>query len=366
MTTDTLKYYFDCWENFNSCFAYRAPFQERFTNAILALAEQNRDHQQQGLNRKASFMLVECFQNIIKHSESMEINDLTTSDGGMFSFKFLDSNFLINSINVIKNSDIEKLTAQIEQVNALDKEALKEHYMKHLQNNTLSEKGGAGLGLIELARKSGEKILYKFNHIDSDVSQFHQQITFKKESDTPADFTKFLEDNDSYYASMKDRHIFLQYKGDFTQKAILPILLLTEQRYNANLDEKEKTKRAKHIIIEILQNIVRVTKGEEEELQKPTLILGKHDDHLYVMAGNVVSESKKEILTEKLDYLLSLEDEELAELHRKTIKASIQFENKESTGLGLIQVVRSGIEKIKYKFYPLDNNKFLFAISIKF
>jgi hypothetical protein len=366
MTTDTLKYYFDCWAEFNSCFAYRAPFQERFTNAIIDLSEQNKEHQNAGLNRKASFMLVECFQNIIKHSESLEENQMTIADGGMFSFKFLDAYFIINSINIIRKADIAKLTTQIEQVNSLDEAALKQHYMKHLENNAISEKGGAGLGLIELARKSGQKILYKFKEIDSEHSQFHQQITFKRQAEHAPEFAKFLEDNDAYYASMKDKKIFLQYKGDFTQKAILPILLLTEQRYNADLEEKEKTKRAKHVLIEILQNIGRVSKSEDSETHKPTLILGKNENHLYVLAGNVVNSAKKDILTEKLDYLLSLEDEELADLHRKTIKASIQFENKESTGLGLIQVVRSGVEKIKYKFYPIENDKFLFAISIKF
>ncbi len=366
MHPDTLKYYYDRWDTLNSCFAYRGPFQDKLTNTILDISEQSRDHQQPGLSRKVSFMLVECFQNILKHSESFGEGELPFDDDGMFSFKYTDSSFVINSINILRNKDVPNLVSLIEQVNALDEKQLKKFYLEHLENNSLSAKGGAGLGLIELSRKSGQKILYKIFELDKTYSQFHQQITLSHHVKDSIEPVHFIVDSDEYYNLIRKENIFLQYKGDFTQKSILPILEMTELRYKEEKEEKSKALKAKHVLIEILQNMGKARNFALSPLHNPILILGQDDHHLYVSAGNVVSLSEKMLLEEKLEYLLSLEEEELAQLHRTTIRASLRFENKDRTGLGLIEVVRSGTEKVKYQFYPINDNNFLFALCIKF
>ena len=40
-------------------------------------------------------------------------------------------------------------------------EELKVHYLEKLKTTELSDKGGAGLGMIDMARKSGNKLGYK-------------------------------------------------------------------------------------------------------------------------------------------------------------------------------------------------------------
>ena len=53
-----------------------------------------------------------------------------------------------------------------------DAAALKQYYMEHLENNQLSEKGGAGLGFITIAMKSGNKLTYEFNKINDETALF--------------------------------------------------------------------------------------------------------------------------------------------------------------------------------------------------
>ena len=53
-----------------------------------------------------------------------------------------------------------------------DPASLKEYYMQHLENNQLSDKGGAGLGFITIAMKSGNKLAYEFDKIDEETSLF--------------------------------------------------------------------------------------------------------------------------------------------------------------------------------------------------
>ncbi len=48
----------------------------------------------------------------------------------------------------------------MEQINNLDKDGLKDLYKEIIKNTTISEKGGAGLGFVDMARKSGQPLEY--------------------------------------------------------------------------------------------------------------------------------------------------------------------------------------------------------------
>jgi len=60
----------------------------------------------------------------------------------------------------------------LEEINSLDKEGLKQLYKKQMREGRLSDKGGAGLGFIDIARKTGNKLEYHFLPIDETSSFF--------------------------------------------------------------------------------------------------------------------------------------------------------------------------------------------------
>ena len=71
------------------------------------------------------------------------------------------------------NSSIPALEKQINTINSFDDEkALKAYYLEHLENNTMSEKGGAGLGFITIGMKSGNKLKVDFKKINDQFSLF--------------------------------------------------------------------------------------------------------------------------------------------------------------------------------------------------
>ena len=71
------------------------------------------------------------------------------------------------------NNSIPTLEKQIETINSFDDEkALKAYYLEHLENNTMSEKGGAGLGFITIGMKSGNKLKVDFKKINDNFSLF--------------------------------------------------------------------------------------------------------------------------------------------------------------------------------------------------
>jgi len=72
----------------------------------------------------------------------------------------------------MRASDVPVLRDKLNLVNGMEKEELKAYYKQVLSEGNMSEKGTAGLGMIDIARKSGEKLEYDFLDINDTTSFF--------------------------------------------------------------------------------------------------------------------------------------------------------------------------------------------------
>lgn len=368
MLIGTLKYFFDQSIGQSSAFCYRGPFSDRFTNSILDIASTTSEEKKRepSTQRKVSFMLVECFQNILKHAESIPGDNKVWNDDGMFSFSDSGTSFTIDTINLIQSGDAGKIASLVSQVNSLSGEELKQFYLHHLRNNELSSKSGAGLGLIELARKSGQKILYDTIPLNDGFSLFQQRVALKNgDSELVMPDKSQLIYTKSVYERLMKEDVFLFYKGEFSQKSILPLLELVEHNIHSDHQPGIKRRRVGHVLVEVLQNVSKYTSEKNASESSGIFMIGREESSLFILVGNEVSISEKLFLEEKLDYLTSLDDEELKELHRNAMKASLRFENKSRSGLGLIEVMKVSSSKLEYEFFESGYNKYLFVMNVK-
>lgn len=119
--------------------------------------------------KKIFFISVETLQNMLIHGHK-------NNKGEQHNFFILvknNDNIQVISSNLVSNSSIPTLEKQIETINSFDDEkALKAYYLEHLENNTMSEKGGAGLGFITIGMKSGNKLKMNFKKINDQFSLF--------------------------------------------------------------------------------------------------------------------------------------------------------------------------------------------------
>ena len=116
------------------------------------------------LKKKIYNIIVESLQNLFHHSDLVP-DDLIETYGntyGMIVIKKEDDNFLITVGNFISSEKVKFLTEKIEKIKSLSSEELKSMYKFILNYQKLSAKGGGGLGLIDIARKSDQKIEYRF------------------------------------------------------------------------------------------------------------------------------------------------------------------------------------------------------------
>ena len=142
---------------------YQGDFTQETTKSILAMAERNIDSsgEESSIKRKVFNVMVESLQNIVKHSDEL-IDGETRSHAAIFLICREQTRYTIMSGNPIRKSNIPKLKESLEKINALDKDGLKELYKDIIKNTTISEKGGAGLGFVDMARKSGSKLEFEF------------------------------------------------------------------------------------------------------------------------------------------------------------------------------------------------------------
>jgi len=76
----------------------------------------------------------------------------------------------------------KKLRSWLDKINdvAGSREELRALYKQVLSNGIFSEKGGGGLGFIDIAKKSGQKLEYDFRPVDDDYSFFVLEISIPR------------------------------------------------------------------------------------------------------------------------------------------------------------------------------------------
>ncbi len=150
--------------------AYRDHITESTIQQLLTLTEMRlmQSGEEKKLRKRIFNILVECLQNIVNHGESG-----TGQEEEIASLLLLgrsDSDIFIITGNRIRNANIPALEDKIKEINAWKHEDMRDIYSERLGSSTYSDKGGAGLGLLDIYKRSGNKLEYSIQPIDKDVS----------------------------------------------------------------------------------------------------------------------------------------------------------------------------------------------------
>lgn len=163
-------------EDENIILSFKGTFSEDLLTSILHIVEAKMGGMQIEPNkRKRVFkVLVECCQNLYHHIEEIEASDdeLEQQKSALIIVKFKAGVFRITTGNFVRNDQIEELRAKLEIVNELNEDGLRELYRTKLQNEGRTMKGTAGLGLIDIARKSKNKLDYEIINVTESISFF--------------------------------------------------------------------------------------------------------------------------------------------------------------------------------------------------
>jgi hypothetical protein len=128
--------------------------------------------------KKIFFIAIESLQNMFIHG----FKDANDEKHNFFILYCTDNHVKMIGANLIANAAIEKTSKHIHRINSFNDPAeLKNYYLEHLENNELSEKGGAGLGFITIGMKSCNKLCVNFEKINEVRSMFHMEVTINRD-----------------------------------------------------------------------------------------------------------------------------------------------------------------------------------------
>lgn len=125
---------------------------------------------------KVFSILVELMQNMINYS-AQKATYLGDESGdirfGIVAIAFQSSRYVVLCGNRVEIEKKDILDSYLKKLLEMDKEQLKEFYkQKRREQELASDSKGAGLGFIEIARKSSEPFEYEIQEIDDNYAFF--------------------------------------------------------------------------------------------------------------------------------------------------------------------------------------------------
>ena len=118
-------------------------------------------------------IVTESLDNVCRHA-SFNVESTPVSS---FTSYLADANLYVLTRNLIPSTIENQLISTIENLNLSSKEDLDEQFRHQLKHGKLSDEGNAGLGLLEIARKTTDKIRYDFEEKDDSTAYFTLFVT---------------------------------------------------------------------------------------------------------------------------------------------------------------------------------------------
>ncbi len=354
-------------ENQDFEYVYRGFFSHNISKKILSLADVNiqRSLGISTLQKRIYYIMVEGLQNITMHQE--EADEYLEKYPGIFAIQKQENFYYVTTGNLVLNDKIPNLKARIDQINSLDKDELKQLHKEVLRTGAISDKGGAGLGLIEMARKSGNKLVASFELVNDKYSYFYLQTRVPIEKGLEGegdDYEKLrgaLISIKKLHLTLNIENILLYFNGFFTQENLLNLLAIIKGRMNLSLT----TIRLSNVMVEMIQNIIKHGHKIKEDKGVPGIFFLRQLDNgdFALLAGNYVEKEHKEILEKKLEFINSKTMEEISELYDEVL---LDMENVDSlrTGLGLYDLRIKSSSQLQYKFLEVSENLYFYVLQI--
>jgi hypothetical protein len=155
---------------------YHGPVNSDTIELIIAKLKQSKDYE--ALNKitgkKVYAIFIECLENISKHSLKSSGNIKLTDP--YLSVRKQEDQVIIIAGNPVSDNNKNELVSRLNQINSSDEESLQTLYDDRISTELKEDEKSAGLGLILIALKSGNRIKYSFSITDYGYSIFKIEI----------------------------------------------------------------------------------------------------------------------------------------------------------------------------------------------
>jgi len=348
-------------------FVYRGGVTNENSIPLLMLLEKEMENSEFAhVGRKRLFMFVlESLQNVSRHSDHNEHAGMS-----IVVYSKTETGYTVATGNVLPAKNVNELKRRLEEINKLHPDEIRDAYRKMLSDSEFSDKGGAGLGLMEMAKKTGNKLDYAFFPMGKDHAYFVLSKTVNSvgigehlgSAEKP-----FQGKNISQLERlMASSYIFFIWSAHISPDVEREVLTLTETKLTEEEVELNIRRRVFSVLIEILENVAKYSPGKEpeERFGMPVAMVRFEDDVYSITTGNLIRNDNVEELRNKLELINKNDKMGLKELFRTSISG--QTIRSESTGnMGLIDMARKSGSKLVYQFEQINELYSYYTLTVK-
>jgi PAS domain S-box-containing protein len=153
-------------------------YEGLITQAVLANCLDSIEVQVSDMNTlsKLSVIVIEYCQNIINYGKNEELDNYEINSIGEIDVRYInDKNYELISINTVSLEDKQKIKPKLQEIQSLDKQALKKRYRELRKSGQNTHEKGGGIGMYEIAKIS-DSVEYEFTPINKDKYTFMMKV----------------------------------------------------------------------------------------------------------------------------------------------------------------------------------------------
>lgn len=350
----------------NLGYIYRGSFNDDIIDSILDLTEislKTEEHSSK-IKKRVYAIMVEGLQNITRHQDSSP--DVKVGHKSIFVIQKIEEKYFITTGNIIEKENIDNIKRLIEKINKLNKDELKEYYKQVLEEGTLSDKGGAGLGLIDMAKKSGNRLSYHFKPLSDDLFYFylHTIPTLEDSTDVAIDGESLsLKRIVKVHTILNEEDVLMIFNGIFNQESYSSLIMSLKKNISETKDLKNKLF---YIIAEMLQNIVK--HGQKNDLTSngnPGIFyISQLKNKYLITTGNYISTSE---VTDVSDFITTLNNTKTEDI--EVLYKNVLYEKKGDTNnrqkLGFIDIRKETGNPILFTIKKIDKDLSFISLRVE-
>ncbi|MCF6183352.1 MAG: SiaB family protein kinase [Bacteroidales bacterium] len=351
-------------------YIYRGYFSENITENILNLnnAKFVNESEISAYKNKISYFLIESLQNVIRHQDTVENNSISSE--GLLVIQKTNNSVYLTTANVIRNENIPVLDSYLKKIKNLSPDELKVEYQKILLDGVISEKGGGGLGIITMARRTDGHIHYDFKKINDKFSYYYYQIQLifsdKKSNENVFELIS-LDRLSKFHELLNTENILLNFNGSFAFQNLESLLPIIESH---SIGGKPTKQKIFDLTVKLIRNIVDFADDFADDADsgkrnsRGVYLLSKKNGKLYLTAGNLILNEKMNVLGNKIKLINNTQKESLTKI-RDYLNEFFKFDLTKKPDINLIDMrLKNDCNKIKYVFKTVNKKTSYFILQL--
>jgi len=348
MDLSTVHVLYDALAGDRLTFLYSGRFHDEHTARLITLGEEflELDGSDKSLRGKLAFIMVEAYQNIIRHRAALPEGLEHGAGRSLFVLRSRAAQHEVTAMNPVISSDAHRLNIALEGLRGLDLKQMKQVFLRGLQSDERTERGGAGLGLIEMARRSGHALQHGFAPLGADHQLFALRVLIGK-----ADAWQGTNESAfSLHSKVVADDISVLCRGQLASGEQEVVMRIIERDLDEDRQHSDARMRAFLATTELLENLGVGGEG-------PLIIVARTDGKVVLVTGIPLDTAAAARLTTAVQEVNALDAQGLQRRYRDILLGRVEASG--TLHLGLIDLARRSTAPLRLEQHLWRNAPFL-------